>query len=158
MRIPSVPALVNRENRGPAFGGDLLDIDLLDDGERWRIDGQRPVKRGHGLGRAFDLDQDAIRVVQDEAGEAQSLRKPVDEGPKADALYRASNAQAYPNAHHRRIVAPRRRAAGRDEVSSLHPSQWMNSREAGGLPTASESGHAALAQGNIGNIQGRAGC
>jgi hypothetical protein len=134
VRTPSVPALVNRENRRAAFGGDLLDMDLLDGGKGRRIDGQRSMKRGHGLGRALDLDQDAIRVVQDEAGEAQSVCKPVDEGSKADALYRASNTQSHPDVPHRRIVAPRGQRR-RDEVSSRRPSQWVNLRSTGVLPT-----------------------
>ena len=49
-----------------------------------------------GSERAFDLNEDAVGVISDEAGEVPLLRETVDEGPKADALHYSADANASP--------------------------------------------------------------
>ncbi|CAN5655019.1 hypothetical protein BH20ACT2_BH20ACT2_15910 [soil metagenome] len=57
-------------------------------GEWRRIGAQRLVERGHGLGRALDLDQHTGGVVAHEAVESQCHRPPVHERPETHPLHR----------------------------------------------------------------------
>ena len=50
-----------------------------------------------GLGAAFDLSEDAVDVVADQAGEAEARRERVDERPEADALDDALNPDRGPD-------------------------------------------------------------
>ena len=72
---------------------------MLDRRERRRLAREPREEALHRVGRALDLEHDAALVVAHPAAEPLVAREPVDVRPEPDALDRALDARAGPEAH-----------------------------------------------------------